>query len=263
MKIVATGGGNDSNLSTDGTPKVFEQKNIFDEIIRLTGKYNPNVLIVPHAHDTEYETKILFKMLNVFDKIYHCDVKIITESALSGDGVDGFLDYADIIYVLGGDSKRLMDTWRRTGFDKKLIELADTNKVLCGNSAGGGCWFKYICSDYLQKETGNPHEPFKEVEGLGLIDLIFNPHADEHGRLRDVEKLTEKLNINGLSLTDNMAIEIVDGKYKLIEGDSNNSKVAIFTYWKDGIYSIEPVNSEGDISELTLIKTNSNHKIKK
>ena len=38
MKIVAIGGGNNSDIGKDGTPRIYEHENIDKEIIKLSGK---------------------------------------------------------------------------------------------------------------------------------------------------------------------------------------------------------------------------------
>ena len=145
MKIVAIGGGNNSNQSKDGTPKVYEHYKIVEEIIKLTGRENPNIIVIPHATLPDEIYDNFEKMFSVLTRIHHCPIRFFTfEDVEKTEMQNGLLFWANIIYVLGGNTKQLMDIWRKTGFDKKLISKANTDKVFCGTSAGGGCWFKYI-----------------------------------------------------------------------------------------------------------------------
>lgn len=265
MRIVAIGGGNNSNIKKTGEPKIYEHENIDKEIIRLSGKKSPNVLYVTHASSPEFETGGLRAIKNTYEKMYHCPVKLFSIGMLRDlDESRKLIDWADIIYVSGGNTKQLMELWFKTGIYDKLIEAGNENKVLCGTSAGGGCWFNYSCSDYLQMETGNIGAPFMPVKGLGLVNLVFNPHADEKGRMKGIKNNTELLKMNGLSLTNNMAIEIVDDEYRLIRGISseNVSIEAILSYWKNDKYIIEPVKENGLIDDLVNIKENEK-KLKK
>ena len=113
-------------------------------------------------------------------------------------------------------------------------------------------------------ETGNTNAPFMPVKGLGLVDLVFNPHAGDHGRMRGIETIAGLEKLKGLSLTDNMAIEIVDDEYKLVRGISSDrlSIEAIISYWKDGQYIIEPVDDNGMITDLLKEKGKTYHKKK-
>ena len=258
MKIVAIGGGNNSDIHKNGEPDIYEQENIDREIIRITGKSNPKVLFIPHASDDEYGS--FRKICNTYGVMYQCPVKMMSKYWLNDSKmVDVFLNWADIIYVGGGNTREMLKIWHETGFDQKLIDTAKKNKVLCGISAGAGCWFNYTCSDYLQMETGDITSPLMPVEGLGLVDLVFNPHANYSGRMKAIQKITENLNKNGLSLTNNMAIEIMDDEYKLIRGISSERLdiEAILSRWEDKKYVLEPVKEEGLLKELTgdLTKT--------
>lgn len=264
MKIVAIGGGNNSNIKKTGEPKIYEHDNINKEIIRLSNKKKPNVLYVTHASSPEYEVGSFNAFRNIFEKMYFCPVKLFSiKDLMDKEKTDKLIDWADVIYVGGGNTKQMMELWIKSGLDEKIKEVAD-RKVLCGTSAGGGCWFKYMCSDYLQMETGNPSAPFMHVKGLGLIDLVFNPHASDHGRMRGVENITELVNMRGLSLTDNMAIEIVDDEYKLIRGFSSEGLAteAILSYWENGKCNIEPVEESGLISNLIKNKNKQKKKQK-
>ncbi len=252
MKIVAIGGGNNSNIHKNGKPDIYEQENIDREIIRITGKSNPKVLFIPHASDDEYGS--FRKIYNTYGVMYHCPVKVMSSYWLKDSRMaDVFLNWADVIYVGGGNTKEMIDKWRQSGFDKKLIEAAKKDKVLCGTSAGAGCWFSYTCSDYLQMETGDITSPLMPVEGLGLVDLVFNPHANYFGRMKSIQNITNSLNKNGLSLTNNMAIEIIDDEYKLVRGISSEGldTEAKLSQWRGRNYIIGPVKEDGSLKELT------------
>ncbi len=253
MKIVAIGGGNNSNFRKPGVPEVYEQEDIDLEIIKLSGKSNPNVLYISHASPKCLEHAMYKKIQNTYEMMYNCPTKLLTVKRLNNEEVTNeFMDWADVIYVGGGNTKAMLDLWKETGFDKKLKVALDNNKVLCGISAGGGCWFKYTCSDYLQMESGDLSAPYTAVEGLGFIDLIFNPHAGSHERNNGIEKVSKEVNMHGLSLTNNMAIKIVDDKYQLIKGISSEGLdiTATLSYWDNGGYSVIEIPNKGIINDL-------------
>ncbi len=253
MKIVSIGGGNNSNIKKNNNPQIYEHENIDKEIIRLTNKKYPNLLYVSHASNDEYEKNSFKKIENTYGNMYHCPVKLFSSDMLGDfNKCNELLDWADFIYVDDGNTNQLMELWSKSGLCDKLVDLINDNKVFCGTSSGGGCWFKYTWSDYLQKKTGNPNSPFMEVKGLGLVDLMFNPHAGNTKRMHSITNITKQLNIRCLSLTDNIAIEIVDDEYKLIKGFSSEGYAteAIISYWEDGEYFIEPVKEVGLIDEL-------------
>ena len=64
----------------------------------------------------------------------------LTSEKYTDDEIDDLLKQADIIYVGGGDTAFMIDTWRKQGLDNKLekVYLAD-QAVLSGISAGAMC----------------------------------------------------------------------------------------------------------------------------
>lgn len=254
IKIVAIGGGNNSNIDKNGLPQIYEQERIDREIISLSGKQHPNILFVSHASDKEYQIGSYNKLVNTFGTMYSCPINLLSIEMLEDKHLVNFLlEWADVIYVGGGNTKAMMKLWRFYGFDE-LIKQHCEDKVLCGLSAGANCWFKYSCSDYLQMELNNPELPFMPLAGTGLIDLVFNPHANFDGRLEGMKKVLRAIPMNGLSLSNNMAIEFVDDNYKLIDGLSldDQEKFAILGYWSDGKYYTENIPSDGTIAQLKL-----------
>lgn len=252
MKIVAIGGGNNSNIKKNGLPQPYEHENIDREIIKLSGKSNPNVLFISHASSDEEEQASFRKIHNTYHNIFSCPIELLDKALLENDTkVQELVDWADIIYVGGGNTKTMLELWKTTGFDHLLMSIKG-EKVLSGISAGANCWFAYSCSDYLQMEQNNPNAPFKEIEGLSLVDLVFNPHANYAGRLDGMQEVLKTINKNGISLSNNMAIEIIDDEYRLIQGISSEDEemIAILGYWKDGEYHTEPIQEKGKVKQL-------------
>lgn len=253
MKIVAIGGGNNSDIKKNGNPQIYEQEAIDKEIISLTNKINPNVLFVSHASDAELEIASYNKIVNTYSRMYSCPIKLLSIDMLKENELTkSLVDWADIIYVGGGNTKRMIELWKQHNFDELLKIACMEGKVLCGISAGANCWFSYSCSDYLQMELNDPDAPYITVDGLCIVDLIFNPHANCKGRLEGIRDILKSNRKTGLSLSNNMAIEIVDEEYKLIEGISSDGeeRFAILGYWEDGEYYTEKVQKKGKVKQL-------------
>ena len=221
MRIVAIGGGNNSNIKKNGLPEIYEHEAIDKEIISISNKNKPNILFISHAQDAEFEAASYNKIVNTFGKMYSCPIKLLSIDMLKDkDSTIKLIEWADVIYVGGGNTKKMIELWKQNGFDKLLQNACINEKVLCGISAGANCWFSHSCSDYLQMELNNPNAPYMPIYRLGLIDLVFNPHANYKGRLEGVRDILMTIKKNGLSLSNNMAIEIIDEKYK---GSLSNS----------------------------------------
>lgn len=259
MRIVAIGGGNNSDIKKNGKPQIYEQEAIDREIINISNKSNPNVLFVSHASGMGYEYPSFDKINNTYGKMYNCPVKLLKRDHLYDKRTTSeLINWADIIYVGAGNTNEMMEYWKYYDFDKVFSKDVIDEKVLCGISAGANCWFRYSISDYLQVEKCNPNAPFMPVEGLNMVSLVFSPHASYSGRFEGMRDILKTLPYNGLSLTDNMAIEIIDGNYKLIKGFSSEGKeiYAQLSYWNNDEYHTELLEEKGLVKRLK-IKNNS------
>ena len=119
-KIVAIGGG---RYSDD------EIINIFEKIVSLADKRNPKVLFLPTAgyDDINGDEDIQ----RSFEK-YGCqyDILYLTDEKRTVDDIRSVILDADIVYVGGGDVRFMMETWRKTGADKALIEAYNSGKIM-------------------------------------------------------------------------------------------------------------------------------------
>lgn len=188
--------------------------------------------------------------------MYSCPTKLLDRKTLNDlETVEQLLAWSDIIYIGGGNTKEMLDLWKKTGFDKQLTSIKD-EKVLSGISAGGNCYFSYSISNYLQMELNDPNAPFKELAGLSLVDLVFNPHANCTGRLASMESVLKTLPQPGISISNNVAIEIIDDEYRLIKATPSESQeiIAILGYWKDDVYYTEEIPERGKVKQLPTKK---------
>ena len=67
--------------------------------------------------------------------------------------VEAALDEADVVLVSGGNTLFAMDRWKHCGVVEPLRRAMDRGAVLCGGSAGAGCWFDGLHSDSMDPET--------------------------------------------------------------------------------------------------------------
>src|SRR5271166_3117174 len=109
--IVAIGGG---EIRARGTAPIDR------EIIRLTRKKNPKLLFIPTASsDSERYWK---HVQEYFGKFLKCktDVLFLIKEQPSKQQIRQKILSADIIYVGGGNTLKMMRLWRRRGVDKLL-----------------------------------------------------------------------------------------------------------------------------------------------
>lgn len=229
-KIVAVGGGDWQNKET------LE----IDREIKELAEDPENALIIPTAMEDSEEYQ------ENFQKLYGDELGLETDSlllysGLSEEEIDRKFEWADIIYVSGGNTKEMMNKWKETGVDEKLREAYREEKVLSGLSAGAICWFEYGHSDSESYETDDSEWSFIRVEGLNIIeDVIFCPHYHSEDREDGFKQMiSDNPEKTGLAVNDHAAVKIVDGEVEVIRsGDEGKA------------YTVNSINGEIKRSEL-------------
>lgn len=229
-KIVAVGGGDWQNKET------LE----IDRQIKELAEDPENALLIPTAMEDSEEYRENFR------KLYGDELGLETDSLLlysnpSEDEINNKFEWADIIYVSGGNTKAMMEKWQETGVDEKLREAYREGKVLSGLSAGAICWFEYGHSDSESYETDDSEWSFIRVEGLNTVeDVIFCPHYHSGDREESFNQMIEENpGKAGLAVNDNAAVKIVDGELEVIKSGEEGK-----------VYTVRSENGEIRRSEL-------------
>ncbi|HLO10731.1 MAG TPA: peptidase E [Pseudoneobacillus sp.] len=202
-RIIAIGGGELSELET--LP-------IDTYIVKQINKQKPRALFIPTASG-EPEGYI-----STFNKVYGEKLGCITDTlcliseTLTDEEIREKILSADIIYVGGGDTGKMLSVWKSKKVDVYLKEAFQKDIILSGLSAGSICWFKYGHSEI----SVDPYD-FIQIEGLGFIDAIHCPHYNEEERKVDFDKMIGTLNITGIAVEDNCAIEFNRNQYRIIK----------------------------------------------
>jgi len=221
QKIIAIGGGDIRKQAT----LLIDQ-----EIVRISGKLNPKLLFIPTASldDVGYVASIT----SYFHKL-GCVVEtlcLISQNPSITEIKTKILN-ADIIYVGGGNTLRMMTLWRKLGFDKLLHQARAQGKVLCGVSAGSICWFSHGNSD--SRKFKNPEADYIKVTGLGLIPALHCPHYDsESARKESLKKMLKNYPGVAIALEDCTALQVLDDQYRILVSKSGAKAYQI--YWRDG-----------------------------
>ena len=215
-RIVAIGGG-----ELDTTHSINEY------IVKLAGKKNANFLFIGTAsHDAEGYISAIQKE---FDSL-GCTISVLrlTTGNYTDVEIDSILNQADIIYVGGGDTSFMMDTWKKYGLDEKLKQIYYNDQaVLSGLSAGAICWFS----------CGHSDSSIFEVDGQigygwvnGLLEIFpyaFCPHYNEREELLD-SMICEKES-PCIALENNVAFVDKNGCISYVASD-NSSKAYVLNY---------------------------------
>jgi dipeptidase E len=221
VRIVAIGGGDLRQLET----LIIDR-----HIVGLTGKRRPRALFIPTAAGDSAGYVETFA--EVYGRRLGCRVETLRLIAdpPSARRMREMIEAADLIYVGGGDTLRMMRRWRTTGADRLLLAAARRGTVMSGLSAGAICWFQYGDSD-SRKFTGSLAWKHIRVRGLGLVPLLFCPHYDVGRRSRPLRGILAARGGTAIACDDGTAVE-TDGRMLHPRVFKRGAKVRAF--WKDG-----------------------------
>jgi dipeptidase E len=205
-KIVAVGGGSMAEGAT---------RSIDEEIVRLTGKKNPRALFIPTASSDDLQ------YWGNFQKVYGdklgCRpyVLLLLNKKISKKEIAESIEKADLIYVGGGNTLKMMRRWRVLGVDKLLRKAWEKGTVLAGTSAGALCWFQYGHSDSMAYYHPKKWD-YIRVKCLGFVPFTLCPHYLKEKRDEHYKNMIKRVGGMGLALDDCTAMEIIDDKYRII-----------------------------------------------
>ncbi|NTW21981.1 type 1 glutamine amidotransferase-like domain-containing protein [Candidatus Falkowbacteria bacterium] len=228
-KIIAIGGG---EIGRQGFKP--ETTAIDREIIRLSGKAKPRALFVPTASGDAPG------YVENFNKHYGGRLGCLTDSlqlvagTLTRKQIREKIESADIIYVGGGNTLKMVTLWRRLGVDKLLFRAYRDGKVMSGLSAGCNCWFRQGNSD--ARRFADKHDStLIKVTGLNLIDALACPHYDiEKPRQQSLKRMMRNTPGVAIALDNCAALEVIDDGYRVIT--SKKTACARKIYWQKGKY---------------------------
>lgn len=244
MKIVAIGGGYNGSFG-----KPYEIKPFDEEIIKLTEKKTPNFLFIALTQKDLKTADDYYKRMRLnFGTILDCKCDYLRETEIFDNKIVAEkINWADIIYVGGGNTLRLMTLLRRHKIDLLLKQAAKQNKVLCGVSAGAICWCNFGNSD-SRKFTSNSDKLIK-VTGLGLIDVLFCPHYDaESARQEDLKRMMKAQSGVAIACENCTALKIVDDNYEILK--IKGTEHAYKCFYKKGEYIKNEIEIKGKVSDL-------------
>ena len=229
-KLVLIGGGDIGRGNTS-----YETKEIDEEIVKLTGIAKPNLLFIGLAStfsDSYYDTiKKIYKELG-------CECAYLKKKNIinNPDIVKEIINKADIIYIGGGDTVKLLNDIKEYKIDELLVEAYNRGCVLAGTSAGAILLSNSGYSDsYILRGESNKYE---FIKGLGLSNINFCPHYhSSKEKDNELESDLKEFKKPVYCLENCTALEILDNNVKTIKS-KENAKVYKLNY-EDQLQIIE------------------------
>ncbi len=202
-RIVAIGGGELRERTTLAIDEYIA--NLAKE---RAGERRANALFIPTAsHD-------FMPYYNTFHKVYTGVFNIKTDVALTVfkevdlEKLKSKFEKADMIYVGGGDTVFMIESWKQSGVLPLLKDAYERGVIIAGLSAGAICWFSNMYTD--SEQALGEGEKYAMFQGLGWIEGVISPHYG--ARMLDFDEIVCYNNTRALGLEDNSAIVIEDGK---------------------------------------------------
>jgi len=212
LRIVAIGGG---EIGRPGFP--IETTAIDVEVVRLADKPRPRVLFVGTA--TQDDPGYLAVVQDHYGERLGCEVTALNlyDRAWRTEEGSRQIHRADIVYVGGGNTSRMMRLWRRRGIDQALVRAAEAGTIMTGVSAGAICWATKGVSDSQAYTTSSGDWSFIAVRGLGLVDVLLCPHY-ERGAPRSLELpgMAARTSLAGLGLPDCTALQVIGDEWRIL-----------------------------------------------
>lgn len=238
-KIVAIGGGS------------LKVPSIDKEIIRLSGKKRPKVLLIPTASRDSLKYVKQFK--RIYGARHGCKVEVLRLCAdpPSLSEIRKMAMSSDVIYVGGGNTLMMVNLWKRLGVDRVLREAWLKGKVMCGVSAGAICWFGFGSSD-ARKFYDPKDSTLIKVSGLGFVPCGVSPHhIQEKHRDKGLKLIMRRSSGVAVGLDDWAAIEVIGNGYRII-ASRKGSSAKIFRA-KGGKVSIERIPKTEEFMPLSAL----------
>ena len=150
---------------------------------------------------------------NSFHKTYTGEFGLKTDVALSFKGtMDAektaakFLA-ADLVYVGGGDTKFMLETWEKNGFWEHIKAAYERGVPIAGLSAGAICWFDemYTDSEILEGNSTS----YKLMPAMGILEGTACPHYDE--RQTDFDEAILSGKSKKAYAFENLSAEVFEG----------------------------------------------------
>ncbi len=221
-KIVAIGGG---ELRERTTLKIDEY--IAGLAKERAGERRANALFLPTAsHD-------FMPYYNTFHKVYTGTFNIKTDVALTVyrqvdlERLKAKIALADMIYVGGGDTVFMLESWRQSGLLPLLQEAYERGVIFAGLSAGAICWFSDMYTD--SAAALGEGDKYAMFSGLGWVDGKISPHYGS--RMLDFDEIVCYNSFRAYGVEDNAALVIEDEK---VVGSLSSGGKAWLLEGKDG-----------------------------
>lgn len=230
-KLVLIGGGE--------LVKNYSTKKIDEEIVKLANKKNPLFVFIGFASNSSES------YFDIIKKIYTplgCNCQNLKRKNLIKNynlAIEKIKN-ADIIYICGGDTIKLIEEIKEFNLEKELKSAIERGCIIAGISAGAILLSKEGYSDSLK--IRNESDKYTFIKGLNYIDISFCPHYNNLEKKQELIEEMKNTKKKVYSFEDNTALKIIGTKKEIIK--SNNNSKGYICYYENDKYIEEELNEK-------------------
>ncbi|KAL7520842.1 hypothetical protein ACHAWX_005546 [Stephanocyclus meneghinianus] len=224
-----------------GKPGALQLQPIFDKVIELSGSELPKLLYIGTASfdRTDKFNNCTKRFRDIGCEVRRLDVSERESVPSSEDMREMVVDWAEVIMCSGGYTLHALIRWKEIGLDLLMKEASLKGTVLCGGSAGAGCWFSSLHTDSLRPDNTRNKElvldelteeelsdwNFTKISALGFIDAMCVPHFDAigsngHSRAEDAKHILQNdPSTPAIGVDENAALVVIGSEVMAVSGD--------------------------------------------
>ncbi|KAL7446645.1 hypothetical protein ACHAXM_011298, partial [Skeletonema potamos] len=228
-------------IVASGNERGMRLKPIVDKVVELSGTDLPKVLYVGTA---SFDRTDKFLQQTQAFRDMGCEIRRLDVS--EKDTVPKLEEmrevvtkWADVIMGSGGNTLHALLRWKEVGLDLLMKEASLKGVVLCGGSAGAGCWFSSLHTDSLRPDNTKNKEhvlnelseeeladwDYAKISALGFVNAMCVPHFDATGTngMKRSEHAEEMMKLDpstpAIGVENDAALVIVGNGAFAVSGD--------------------------------------------
>ena len=153
---------------------------------------------------------------NSFRKTYtgefdiKADCALVVYGEMDHEKIAAKFQKADLIYIGGGDTVYMLDTWKKTGLYDLVVDAYERGVIVAGLSAGGICFFENM---YTDSPSVTNDDKYRFYPAMGLVKGVCCPHYELRSSDFDAAFVAEKHN-SAYAVESNGALVFIDGELK-------------------------------------------------
>lgn len=189
--VIAIGGAEDKTFHSKILKKVFE----------VAGGHGIDVTVIPWASEKKEAGEIYKKIFSHFG----AKTVFLLKDKSREDALDA-LERSALVFLVGGDQKRLLNTLDDLGLIKELKKFSEEGRTIAGTSAGASILGKHM--PYYDDDK----EAVVYFEGLDLVpETIIDQHFTQRHRIKRLQDAVERFGATGYGLSEDNMVGFING----------------------------------------------------